>query len=126
MLWRKIDQHLEAQSIKTKRQFESFVENRVRALEQSGNSGGSIADSTLGNVNGPLGSSSQSLHDVQMRVQECYANVLRLGGQFAEEKKDDHSCFKTLNELKKYIREEISENSKTEMMKIRQLKKALI
>ena len=72
------------------------MENRFRALEGPGNSGASLADSTFNNVREPLSSSGQSLHDVQMRVQECYANVLRLGGQFAEEKKDDHSCFKTL------------------------------
>ena len=52
-----------------------------------------------------------------MRVQECYANVLRLGGQFAEEKERRSLMFQNIkNELKKYIREEISENSKTEIV----------
>ena len=117
-LWRKIDQHLEAQTMKTQRRLESFVENRFRALEGPGNSGASLVNSTFNNVLEPLGSSSQSLHDVQMRVQECYENVLRLGGQFAEEKERRSLMFQNIkNELKKYIREEISENSKTEMVK---------
>ena len=103
-LWRKIDQHLEAQTMKTQRRLESFVENRFRALEGPGNSGTSLSNSTFNNVLEPLGSSSQSLHDVQMRVQECYENVLRLGGQFAEEKERRSLMFQSIkNELKKYI-----------------------
>ena len=91
------------------------MENRFRALERSGNSGAQLQIPHWVTF-GPLGPSSQSLHDVQMRVQECYANVLRLGGQFAEEKERRSLMFQNIkNDLRKYIREEISEHSKKKM-----------
>ena len=50
------------------------------------------------------------MNDIQMRVQECYANILRLGGQFTQEKERQKLILQSIkSDLKSFIREVLSD-----------------
>ena len=50
------------------------------------------------------------MNDIQMRVQECYANILRLGGQLTQEKERQKLILQSIkSDLKSFIREVLSD-----------------
>ena len=106
-VWRQINEHVEAQSIKSQRHMETVIDNRLRLL-QSGN-GNNISSSANTNTVQSL-TSDKSMNDIQMRVQECYANILRLGGQFTQEKERQKLILQSIkSDLKSFIREVLSD-----------------
>ena len=107
--WNRIDNHLDASMTKCKREIIASFDERVRLLEStSGAVGGTqhkISPSLL------LGASSSknpaaALQQVQERVQQCYENVFKMGGQLAEEKERRQIAIHAIRgELREYVQD---------------------
>jgi hypothetical protein len=114
-LWRQISDHIEAQNIKSQRYMENTIANQLRNMQKEELSG-TINGNSLhiaGNSSAAILSlSNQSVNNMQLRVQECYANILRLGGQFAEEKERRTLIFQTIkSDLRKFVLELLQDSS---------------
>ena len=104
--WDRIDRHVEATVSKSQRQVTAMIDQRLGMIEHAS----LMADGT--NDSFGQDSSNKGIHHVQMRVQDCYENVMKMGGQLAEERERRQIAVSAIRaELRVYVQELLNEHA---------------